>query len=108
MRCIILIDKLTFNIVLLHCDVIILIKQLTFQNGNGHQGEEAVIYEAYSKIICEIGVQRSDKGSGLFHINNRDALASLLWWNVVKMFCTSLFLCTLIDFFVNRNRNYYF
>ena len=45
-----------------------LIGQLTFFNGNGHQGEEAVIYLAYSKIICTIGVERRDKGSAFFHI----------------------------------------
>ena len=34
----------------------------------GHQGEEAVIYVAYFKIICVMGVERRDKGSALFHI----------------------------------------
>ena len=57
---------------------IILIEQLTFQNsGNGHQDEEAVIYVAYFKIICAMGVERRDKGSVLFHISkylmSRDA-----------------------------------
>ena len=35
---------------------------------NGHQGEEAVIYMAYFKIICTMGVERRNKGSALFHI----------------------------------------
>ena len=36
--------------------------------GYSHQGEEAVIYVAYFKIICAVGVERRDKGSALFHI----------------------------------------
>ena len=36
---------------------------------NGHQGEEAVIYVAYLKIICAVGVEHRDKGNALFHIN---------------------------------------
>ena len=36
--------------------------------GYGHLGEEAVIYVAYFKIICAIGVQRRDKGGAIFHI----------------------------------------
>ena len=36
--------------------------------GYGHQGEEAVIFVIYFKIICAIGVERRDKGSALFHI----------------------------------------
>ena len=31
--------------------------------GYDHQDEEAVIYVAYFKIICAMGVQRHDKGS---------------------------------------------
>ena len=38
--------------------------------GYGHQGEEAVIYVAYFKIICAMGVERRDKGSALFHITD--------------------------------------
>ena len=37
--------------------------------GYGHQGEEAVIYVAYFKIICAMGVERLDNGSALFHNN---------------------------------------
>ena len=37
--------------------------------GYGHQGEEAVIYLAYFKIICAMGVERRDNGSALFHNN---------------------------------------
>ena len=37
--------------------------------GYAHQGEEAVIYVAYFKVICAVGVQRRDKGSALSHIN---------------------------------------
>ena len=40
--------------------------------GYGHQVEEAVIYVAYFKIICAMGVQRHNKGSALFHINFLD------------------------------------
>ena len=36
--------------------------------GYGHQGEEAVIYVAYFKNICAMGVERRDKGNTLFHI----------------------------------------
>ena len=36
--------------------------------GYGHQDEEAVIYVAYLKIICAMGVERRDKGSALFNI----------------------------------------
>ena len=36
--------------------------------GYGHQGEEAVIYVAYFKIICAMEVERRDKGSAVFHI----------------------------------------
>ena len=38
----------------------ILIDQLTFHNGNGHQDEEAY-------IILK-GVERRDNGSALFHV----------------------------------------
>ena len=34
--------------------------------GNGHQGEEAVVYVAY--FIYVMGVERRDKSSALFHI----------------------------------------
>ena len=38
--------------------------------GYDHQdvNVEAVIYVAYFRIICAIGVERRDKGSALFHI----------------------------------------
>ena len=36
--------------------------------GYCHQGEEAIIYEAYFNIICAMAVERRDKGSALFHI----------------------------------------
>ena len=32
--------------------------------GYDHQDEEAVIYVAYFKIICAMGVERRDKGGG--------------------------------------------
>ena len=35
--------------------------------GYDQQDEEAVIYGAYLKIICAMGVERRDKGSALFH-----------------------------------------
>ena len=44
--------------------------------GYGHQGEEAVIYVAYFKIICAMGVERRDKGSALFHITKNSQLTS--------------------------------
>ena len=33
--------------------------------GYSHQGEEDVIYVAYFKIICAVGVERREKGSAL-------------------------------------------
>ena len=38
--------------------------------GYDHQdvNVEAVIYVAYFRIICAMGVERRDKGSALFHI----------------------------------------
>ena len=38
--------------------------------GYAHQGEEAVNYVDYFKIICAMGAERRDKGSALFHIND--------------------------------------
>ena len=43
----------------------------------GHQGEEAVIYVAYFKINCAMGVERRDKGSALFHIISVCVLTAL-------------------------------
>ena len=36
----------------------------------GHQGEEAVIYVAYFKIICARRIGHRDKGSASFHIKS--------------------------------------
>ena len=50
--------------------------------GYGHQAEEVVIYVAYFKIVCAMGVERRDKRSALLDINknnnNSDVPASLL------------------------------
>ena len=37
--------------------------------GNGHQGEEVVIYVAYFKILNVMGIERRYKGCALFHIS---------------------------------------
>ena len=47
--------------------------------GFGHQGEEAVLYVAYFKIICTMGVGRRDKGCALFHIRYRLAKWEMDW-----------------------------
>ena len=39
--------------------------------GYCHQGDEAVIYVAYFKIICAMGVERCDNGNSLCHISFR-------------------------------------
>ena len=41
-------------------------------DGNGHQGEVAVIDVAYFKIIFAMEVERRDKGSALFNNNNNN------------------------------------
>ena len=68
--------------------------------GNGQQGEEAVIYNAYFKIICAMGVERRDKYmSGPLSASVRSIISSpVAGW---------LALCP-FESMVDLNHEYYF